>query len=418
MKKQLFKTEGIDTSMQTFMITNGKSSCQSLRFNSIFLFLALTIYQQANAQTGNWNGSATVTTTTSSDVGIGTSGPDGKTEIFIGCTPKNGLVITKEEDCPTPYLDVPMGLNAELVSQSPSTGEATFTKPFNFNVGSTLPISLIGGVYSSPIPNNPLIWARTKDIYSSGPASGTLYSSTRFVVMPDGKVGFNVYNPRATLDVRNMNPGYNLPAAIFGVNEYTTVSGPAGNKQYKTRHIQIVPRCNENGFNQITKADDLGIFFTNGKGADGANQTKATGGSGLVIAPWAASNNPNVGGIRMDADGNVEIHGKTKATQINVEAMWWSDFVFADEYTTMSLPELEIFIKANNHLPCIPSEKEVLANGINIADMLALQLQKIEELTLYTIDQDKKLIEQQNQINLLIVQQAELLKQVDQLIKK
>lgn len=372
-------------------------------------------YQNSYAQTGNWNGSTTVTTTTPNDVGIGTTGPDGKTEIFIGCSPKNGLVITKEEDCPLPYIDVPGGLNAEVVTPGSGSSEATFVVPFSFSVGSTLPMSLVGTSYTSPIANNPLIWVRTKDLQ---PLGGPLYSSTRFVVMPDGKAGFNVYNPRATLDVRNMNAGHNLPAAIFGVNEYSTASGPVGNKQYKTRHVQIVPKCNENGFNQITKVDDLGIFFTNGKGVDGANQTKANGGSGLVIAPWAESNNSNIGGIRIDADGNVDIHGKAKATQLNVEVKWWSDFVFAPEYRPMNLTELEIFIKTNKHLPSMPSEKEVLANGINVADMQALHMQKIEELTLYAIDQDKKLAEQQLQINLLKAKQEELLKKLELLLNK
>jgi hypothetical protein len=373
-------------------------------------------YQNTFAQTvGTWNGSTTVTTTTPNDVGIGTTGPDGKTEIFIGCSPKNGLVITKEEDCPLPYIDVPSGLNAELVTPGAGSTEATFAVPFNFNVGSTLPGTFVGGVFSSTPPNNPLIWVRTKDFQ---PMGGQLYSSTRFVLMPDGKVGMNVYNPRATLDVRNMNASHNLPAAIFGVNEYTTVSGLAGNKQYKTRHVQIVPKCNENGFNQITKLNDLGIFFTNGKGLDGANQTLATGGSGLVIAPWAASNNAAIGGIRIDADGNVDIHGKAKATQLNIEVGWWSDFVFAPNYKPMTLNQLDSFIKINKHLPNIPSEKQVLDSGINVADMQALQLQKIEELTLYSIEQDKKLIDQQKQIALLITQQAELLRRLELINKK
>ena len=366
-------------------------------------------FQNAYSQTGTWNGSTT-TTTTPSDVGIGTTGPDGKTEIFIDCSPKNGLVITKDENCPLPYTNVPTGLNAEVVEPGSGSSEATFTVPFSFNVGSTLPMTTFGvGGFTSPIANNPLIWVRTKDIN----LSGGMYSSTRFVVLPDGKTGINVYNPRATLDVRNMNGGYNLPAAIFGVNEYTTVTGPTGNKQYKTRHVQVVPKCNENGFNQITKVDDLGMFFTDGKGVEGANSL-----SGMVIAPWAASGNPLIGGIRIDANGNVEIHGNTRATKVTVNAIWWSDFVFAPDYTPMSLSELELFIKANKHLPNIPTEKEVLDSGINIADVQARQLQKIEELTLYAIEQNKKLEAQQQQLDAQKAKQEELLILVEQLLKK
>jgi hypothetical protein len=71
----------------------------------------------------------------------------------------------------------------------------------------------------------------------------------------------------------------------------------------------------------------------------------------------------------------------------------------------MNLTELEAFIKTNKHLPNIPSEKDVLSNGIDIAEMQAAQLQKIEELTLYILSINKELenqriviAEQQNQI--------------------
>jgi len=54
------------------------------------------------------------------------------------------------------------------------------------------------------------------------------------------------------------------------------------------------------------------------------------------------------------------------------------------------LKEVEAFIKKNNHLPDVPSEKEVMKNGIDVANMDAILLQKIEELTLYMIDLKKE----------------------------
>jgi hypothetical protein len=57
----------------------------------------------------------------------------------------------------------------------------------------------------------------------------------------------------------------------------------------------------------------------------------------------------------------------------------------------MSLKETEEFIKLNKHLPGIPSEKEVMENGINVGEMNALLLQKIEELTLYLIMQNDRI---------------------------
>jgi len=95
----------------------------------------------------------------------------------------------------------------------------------------------------------------------------------------------------------------------------------------------------------------------------------------------------------MDKMGNSEFHGTLKSTKIKVEAKWWSDFVFDSKYDLLPLTELELFIYKNKHLPNVPSEFEVIKNGIDIADMQAIQQQKIEELTLYIIDLQKQILD-------------------------
>lgn len=69
----------------------------------------------------------------------------------------------------------------------------------------------------------------------------------------------------------------------------------------------------------------------------------------------------------------------------------WSDFVFADDYELRSINDVEEYIKKNKHLPEIPSTEEVHANGLDLAQMDAKLLQKIEELTLYIIQQQKEI---------------------------
>jgi len=73
----------------------------------------------------------------------------------------------------------------------------------------------------------------------------------------------------------------------------------------------------------------------------------------------------------------------------------WSDFVFDKNYKLRPLSELESFINKNHHLPEIPSAEEVVKEGLDVAQMDAKLLQKIEELTLYMIEM-KKEIEKQN----------------------
>jgi hypothetical protein len=64
--------------------------------------------------------------------------------------------------------------------------------------------------------------------------------------------------------------------------------------------------------------------------------------------------------------------------------------VFKEGYNLMTLNDVEEFINKNQHLPNVPSENEVKNLGVNVADMDATLLRKIEELTLYIIELDKE----------------------------
>ncbi len=74
-----------------------------------------------------------------------------------------------------------------------------------------------------------------------------------------------------------------------------------------------------------------------------------------------------------------------------INAENWSDYVFEEDYELRDLDTLEKFIQENGHLPNIPSEKEILQEGYSIHDMNTRFLEKIEELTLYSIEQNKKI---------------------------
>ena len=89
--------------------------------------------------------------------------------------------------------------------------------------------------------------------------------------------------------------------------------------------------------------------------------------------------------------------GQVKAKSIKVTLSGWSDFVFDEDYQLPSLSELEDYVKANRHLPDIPSAKEVEENGVDLGEMNAKLLQKVEELTLYVIDLQKQIDELKKQ---------------------
>ena len=97
-------------------------------------------------------------------------------------------------------------------------------------------------------------------------------------------------------------------------------------------------------------------------------------------------------GIGTTAYGShkLAVEGSIGAREIKVEANGWSDFVFAKDYDLPSLEALEAYIHKNKHLPEIPTEVEVTESGINLGEMNAKLLQKIEELTLYLIEEHKQ----------------------------
>lgn len=79
----------------------------------------------------------------------------------------------------------------------------------------------------------------------------------------------------------------------------------------------------------------------------------------------------------------------------------WSDFVFDKDYQLPTLSEIDDFVKKNRHLPDVPSAKQVAEEGYSLHDMNKVLLQKIEELTLYTIQQQKELQELRTELSKL-----------------
>ena len=69
----------------------------------------------------------------------------------------------------------------------------------------------------------------------------------------------------------------------------------------------------------------------------------------------------------------------------------WPDYVFKDTYKLRPLSEVEKFVQSNHHLPEIPSETEIEENGVSVGMMNNLLLKKIEEITLYLIEQEKEI---------------------------
>ncbi|MBB5639362.1 hypothetical protein HDE68_005307 [Pedobacter cryoconitis] len=99
---------------------------------------------------------------------------------------------------------------------------------------------------------------------------------------------------------------------------------------------------------------------------------------------------------------NGTIHSKEVRIDLNVSG-GWPDYVFKPEYNLLPLNEVKLYVDKHYHLPEMPTEKEVALNGINVGEINKLLLKKVEELTLYLIQQkqetDKQNKARQQQIN-------------------
>lgn len=104
---------------------------------------------------------------------------------------------------------------------------------------------------------------------------------------------------------------------------------------------------------------------------------------------------------KLDVNGNVKVKGTIYSEDWILGSDKWADFVFDEHYELLPLRELKLYVEAHKHLPNIPSEEEVLNEGVSIKDMQVNLLQKVEELTLY-------LFQQQSQIDELTEKNKEL----------
>ncbi len=108
-----------------------------------------------------------------------------------------------------------------------------------------------------------------------------------------------------------------------------------------------------------------------------------------------------IGTSSFDDNGDtyhLTVNGKMRAHAVKVYTDW-ADFVFEEDYKLPTLLEVEKYIQTHGHLKDIPSAKEVEASGIELGEMNKLLLQKIEELTLYTIKLKKEVEELKTKID-------------------
>jgi hypothetical protein len=112
--------------------------------------------------------------------------------------------------------------------------------------------------------------------------------------------------------------------------------------------------------------------------------------------------------MRITNNGNALLQGKLEAKELKVTLTPTADFVFEENYELPKLEEVAKHIKEKKHLPEIASAKVMEKEGVNVGEFQIKLLQKIEELTLYVIKQDKQLKDQQEKMQQLETENVDL----------
>lgn len=113
---------------------------------------------------------------------------------------------------------------------------------------------------------------------------------------------------------------------------------------------------------------------------------------------WFRFAGPGRPAVAFRKNGNVQVKGTLTAKELRIRENAGADFVFEEDYNLPSLEEVEKHIKAKKHLPEIAPAAEMKKNGVMVGEFQIQLLQKIEELTLYTIEQEKRIKQLEDQI--------------------
>ena len=206
------------------------------------------------------------------------------------------------------------------------------------------------------------------------------------MTIQNGNVGIGVTNPQEALHING---------ALRGCGSYGSLL-----VKTTTGHLEFGPM--DSGYIRF-KTNMSGYHFdktiTLGNGTL-SSATKMTFKTNYTSNCMTLATNGNVGIGTTSPSYKLDVAGTIRANEIIVNTTG-ADFVFAEDYKLRPLSEVKAFIQENKHLPEIKSAQEMQENGVGINELQTQLLQKIEELTLYILQQEEKIQQQELRIKAL-----------------
>jgi hypothetical protein len=207
-----------------------------------------------------------------------------------------------------------------------------------------------------------------------------------------------------TLSISNGNT-ISLPTTSVTAGNNVTVTGNGSTATpFLVSSIDTSLYASNGSINQSTTTNSNRIVDMNDSNIWFDTSSSATNGK-MYLGSTAVFPN-STGNYKLFVEGGILTEKVKVALRSSAN---WADYVFADDYKLMTLKEVEKFITANKHLPGVDSASELSKNGLDIAEMQSKQMEKIEELTLYIIEQNKALEKTQKEMEELKLQMKALI---------
>lgn len=221
----------------------------------------------------------------------------------------------------------------------------------------------------------------------------------RMRITSGGQIGIGTTNPGIyKLDVNGAVRGSSAVVTnTLGIGT-TTASSPLGFANVFGKKVSFYNVDANNDYGIGIQANEMQFYSP--PATSMAFGTGTLGSFTPRMTYWPSSGQLGIN-CTPQSDYMLSVNGKIRAKEIRVNTNW-SDYVFADDYQLRSLKDVEIYIKEHRHLPGITDAATLESEGMDVSKMQAAMMAKIEELTLYLIEANKK-IEQLQRVNAVIL---------------